>query len=129
MAFYLRSKETVLIMGDIPQLFKCTRCAIEKDKTFYYESRLRRNCYICRDCSINISKRDHKNNPAVKICKRLRYRKTPLPLKVVRALLEAFAAESIENKRAVEAATVDMVARDGGLLSEHNAAVVMRSWG
>lgn len=47
-------------------------------------------------------------------------------MKVLRALLTAYAAVSEENKIAVDANAVDVIARGGGVLTEHNAEVVRR---
>ena len=65
-----------------------------------------------------------KNDPATRIAGRLRDRKTPLGAKVIRALLGAYAAVNDENKRAIEADEVGVIAQGGGKLNELNAAVV-----
>ena len=109
------------------QRFTCIKCSIEKDRIFYYESRLKRNSYICKPCSTVLRVNTQRNEPTRRIAVRLRKRKTPLGTKVLRAILGVYAAESDEHRRAVDADEVDVVARGGGVLTEHNAEVVLRS--
>lgn len=109
------------------QCITCIKCSIEKERKCYYESRLERNSYICKQCSTILRVNTRNTDvPTNRIARRLRDRKTPLPVKVLRALLGAYAAMSEENKIAVDADGVDVVARGGGMLTEHNAEVVRR---
>ena len=105
----------------------CITCSVDKERSCFYESRLKRSSYICKKCSTTLRGSARKASlPSNRLAARLRDRKTPLPVKVLRVLLNAYAAASEENKIAVDADKVDVVARGGGMLTEHNAEVVRR---
>ena len=90
---------------------------------------LLRSFYICKKCASRMSSDALKNDYSRRIADRLKRRKTPLGVKVIRVLLEEYGAASDENKLAIDRDEIDIRKRraDEPLNAEGNAMVVPRS--